>query len=275
MKTKKKYLFALDLDGTLLRDNKTISFITRKYLKKLENDGHYIVLCSGRAPRTMLTYYHQMKLNSPYISYNGALISLPKESNLNSTKYYIDQNFIKKLYDKTIGKEVTSAFAENKDTIYYDNDDDFLFAFFNKGNLKIVKGNLDNILDKDAFVYVMKIKDESEETKESLRKIVEEMSDDYEIRFWWDCPYAEIHVKGVSKAHSLSLLADELKFSKDNILVFGDADNDIEMLSNFKHSFLMKNGNPKIRKYAKYVTSYTNNQNGVIKEIKKFIKNDK
>ncbi len=121
----------------------------------------------------------------------------------------------------------------------------------------------------------MKIKDESEETKESLRKIVKEMSDDYEIRFWWDCPYAEIHVKGVSKAHSLSLLADELKFSKDNILVFGDADNDIEMLSNFKHSFLMKNGNPKIRKYAKYVTSYTNNQNGVIKEIKKFIKNDK
>lgn len=105
MKTKKKYLFALDLDGTLLRDNKTISFITRKYLKKLENDGHYIVLCSGRAPRTMLTYYHQMKLNSPYISYNGALISLPKESNLNSTKYYIDQNFIKNYTIKPLVKK--------------------------------------------------------------------------------------------------------------------------------------------------------------------------
>ena len=275
MKTNKKYLFALDLDGTLLRDNKTISFITRKYLKKLEKDGHYVVLCSGRAPRTMLNYYSQMKLISPYISYNGALISLPKESNLNSTKYYIDKDFIKKLYDKTINKEVVSAFAENKDTIYYDNDDDFLFAFFNKGNLKIVQGNLSSIIDKDAFVYVMKIKDESEETKKSLRKIVNELTSDYEIRFWWDCPYAEIHVKGVSKAHSLSLLVDELKVNKDNVLVFGDADNDIEMLSTFKHSFLMKNGNPKIRKYAKYVTSSTNNKNGVIKEIKKFIKNNK
>lgn len=275
MKTNKKYLFALDLDGTLLRDNKTISFITRKYLKKLEKDGHYVVLCSGRAPRTMLNYYNQMKLISPYISYNGALISLPKESDLNSTKYYIDKDFIKKLYDKTINKEVVSAFAENKDTIYFDNDDDFLFAFFNKGNLKIVQGNLSSIIDKDAFVYVMKIKDESEETKESLRKIVNELTSDYEIRFWWDCPYAEIHVKGVSKAHSLSLLVDELKVNKDNVLVFGDADNDIEMLSTFKHSFLMKNGNPKIRKYAKYVTSSTNNKNGVIKEIKKFIKNNK
>ena len=52
-----KYLIALDLDGTLLKDDKTISKATKDYLRKLEKDGNLIVITSGRALRSVLEYY--------------------------------------------------------------------------------------------------------------------------------------------------------------------------------------------------------------------------
>ena len=35
----------------------------------------------------------------------------------------------------------------------------------------------------------------------------------------------------------------------------------------------MKNGNPKIKEYAKNITEFDNNNDGVIKELKKFFDN--
>ncbi len=267
----KRLLIGLDLDGTLLKDNKTISFKTRRYLKKLEKKGHYIVLCSGRAPRTMLHFYAQIGLKSPLISYNGALIHDPMDPSFKKIGFKINKDFITSFYKNTINQDIIGAFAENEHTIYSDSNDHFLFAFFEKGNLRMVNGPLTNI-DEDCYVFVMKTKDYSDELKERVYKYAKENANDYELRFWWDCPYCEFHVKGVSKAHSLKLLADKLNINYDNVLVFGDADNDIEMLSTFKNSFLMKNGNPKLKEYARYVTKKDNNHNGVIASIKEFLK---
>ena len=70
-----RYLIALDLDGTLLKDDKTISPTTKKYLKELEDKGHLIVLTSGRALRSVLEYYKDIGLStSPVIAYNASSI---------------------------------------------------------------------------------------------------------------------------------------------------------------------------------------------------------
>ena len=51
-----KFLVAIDLDGTLLRDDKTISTESIKFLKEFEKQGNYVVIASGRAPRSILKY---------------------------------------------------------------------------------------------------------------------------------------------------------------------------------------------------------------------------
>ncbi|MCY8281795.1 HAD hydrolase family protein, partial [Bacillus inaquosorum] len=38
----KPYLIALDLDGTLLKDDKTISENTLQTIQRLKDDGHYV-----------------------------------------------------------------------------------------------------------------------------------------------------------------------------------------------------------------------------------------
>ena len=59
MKLKNKYLIALDLDGTLLKDNKKISIKTRYFFKNLAKRGQIIIFSSGRPIRALLNYYNQ------------------------------------------------------------------------------------------------------------------------------------------------------------------------------------------------------------------------
>lgn len=76
-----RYLIAIDLDGTLLNDEKTISPLTMDVLKTLEKQGSFIVLCSGRASRSV-QYFHDevLKLeSSPVICYNGHLSTNPHD----------------------------------------------------------------------------------------------------------------------------------------------------------------------------------------------------
>ena len=55
-----KYLIALDIDGTLLNKDRIISPNTFSYLKKLINDGHKIVLASGRPIRSLKQFHDQL-----------------------------------------------------------------------------------------------------------------------------------------------------------------------------------------------------------------------
>ncbi len=268
----KKYLIALDLDGTLLNDNKEITTTTKEFLNKLEKEGNLIVICSGRAPRSIIEYYDFLDIKSPVISYNGALAFDSKDKNFMTISYKIDTSFTKKLYKEIINKEVTSILAEDDNHIYCDKEDDFLFAFFKKENMEVINRNFDENDISSTYIFVMKMKDESDETKESLLNKFNNLNIEnrYKLRFWWGCPYCEIHFKKVSKANTLEELRVLENIDKENVLVFGDADNDIEMLSNYKNSFLMKNGNPMLKGFANNVTEFDNNNDGVIRELEKF-----
>ena len=78
--TNKKYLIAFDMDGTLLTDkDKQISPKTLQYLHHLVNEGHLIVLASGRPESELLPYYEQLGLNSPIACFNGVAVVHPKD----------------------------------------------------------------------------------------------------------------------------------------------------------------------------------------------------
>lgn len=274
LENKSRYLIALDLDGTLLKDDKSICKRTIFYLRKLERKGHLIVLCSGRAPRSMKKYYNLLKIHSPMISYNGGLISSPYDSNFKKIAYKIDKDFSLAFYERGKDLGILSSFLENERKIYSDKDDDFLFAFFDKCDLEVKKGDISSILDEDTYVYVVKVTSK-ERKEENLVKLVSELSNKYRLRYWWDCDYAEIHPLAVSKENAIKALMKEVNIDEDHVICFGDADNDIEMLTSFKNSYLMKNGNPKLFDKVKNITKKDNNHNGIKYALKDFFKKNK
>jgi HAD superfamily hydrolase (TIGR01484 family) len=81
-----RILVACDLDGTLLRDNNTISKETEKIIKKFTSRGNIFCIATGRPMRAAIQYYNQLGLNSLLVNYNGSYISNP------SNKFYTHLN---------------------------------------------------------------------------------------------------------------------------------------------------------------------------------------
>jgi Cof subfamily protein (haloacid dehalogenase superfamily) len=71
---KKIRMVALDLDGTLLTSRKSITPLTHRAVRDVAASGVRVVLATARPPRSVRSYYSALKLDTPTVNYNGALI---------------------------------------------------------------------------------------------------------------------------------------------------------------------------------------------------------
>ncbi len=73
-----------------------------------------------------------------------------------------------------------------------------------------------------------------------------------------------------TKGFAVKRLADTLKIGKENIMCFGDGENDCSMLSFAGYSFAMANGSDYAKKTAEFMTD-TNDNGGVAKAVQKYV----
>lgn len=268
-----RFLVAIDLDGTLLRDDKTISETTKNYLKEFESAGNFVVLASGRPIGSMINYYNEMHLTSPFIAYNGSYISRCEKLNLKERDFLMDKEIVKKFYRDNIGKTICLMLCEGKNYFYYDSPDDNLFEFFASHDVEKIYGNMNDILNENVFNAVVKIKEPYNESRRLLSEYFKN-NKDYNFRFWSNSNMGELYLRRVTKGHDLQILTEICRVLPQNVIVFGDAENDVEMFEMFENSFLMKNGWQDIRHKSKYVTKKDNNNDGVISSLQDFFNNN-
>ena len=82
--------------------------------------------------------------------------------------------------------------------------------------------------------------------------------------------WIEIMPKGVSKASGLLRVGEKLGISTDEMMAFGDAENDIEMLKTVKYGIAMGNAMDSLKSVAWDVTD-TNDNMGIAKALDKYI----
>jgi HAD superfamily hydrolase (TIGR01484 family) len=75
-----------------------------------------------------------------------------------------------------------------------------------------------------------------------------------------------------SKGTALKYLSSYYGIPIENCIAFGDQDNDANMLTKANYSYAMKNGSTTAKLSAKYMTKKTNNDDGVVFELTKYIK---
>ena len=80
----------------------------------------------------------------------------------------------------------------------------------------------------------------------------------------------EMTDENATKGFAIKGLADALNISKENIMCFGDGENDCSMLEYADYSFAMENGNDLAKSTAKFLTD-TNDNAGVAKAINKYV----
>ena len=83
---------------------------------------------------------------------------------------------------------------------------------------------------------------------------------------WW----LDIMNKGVNKASPLKIIKEKFDIAPEEVMAFGDFDNDIAMLKAVGTACVMQNAQEHMYKYADHIVP-KNTENGVIETIKKML----
>lgn len=278
MKNKERYLFAIDLDGTLLSSSvkNTIHPLTIQGIEKAVKEGHIVCLITGRPWIGSKYVYEKLKLNTIIANLNGAHIHNPSDEFFIDYIKYINLNEI--LYilgDKNIKNKIKNIAIEGPGWVHLQKRDKEIEQIFNFNKFPKVKIgiNLDKIPLKPTGI-VLDVKKGTNAKK--LKKYLNQKYSDLASFSYWsrgdkNSYIFDITSIGVDKGKALSLLIRYYDIDLKNTIAIGDSFNDEEMLDNVNYSVAMKNADEHIKKKAKFVTSLTNKEGGVGDFIIKFL----
>ncbi len=264
----KKNLIALDLDGTLLYDWETLKPSTARYLKTLIEDGHKLVIATGRPFRSSERFYNMLGLDTPMINYNGGLISWRSNPNFEEISHFVSREAILDIFENT-KQYIYNAFCEIKDDIYLlEKRDDImgLLHYFNGAKLHVGPFNETLPADPHGFIVVAH-KQEGHHIENYVNK---HYPDEILVRNWGD-EYRfiiELYTPKTNKGHALAHVAKTLGFNREDIIAFGDGHNDIEMLEYAGVGVAMKNAHPELLKVADVISPHKNTEHAIEKYLK-------
>lgn len=267
---KPRYLIAVDLDGTLLDDQKQISQETVEYFKQLSNDGHIIVLASGRPVRTMVDYYNLLELKTPMVTYNGAHISGQNSQGFEEFSFKFPKEHIFEIISEMEGA-ITNIMMETLDVVWLDKPEPNLEIFYASKHVDIIYGDVFKNLTEDPLTLIVNLKDDSDETKLKVLQSVRNFPE-YEIRFWHSSSYAELYKKNMTKRDGIKQIAAYYGIDPKYTVAIGDAENDIQMLDWAEIGIAMINGNESAKRHSDLISVASNNDDGVMKTLKTIIK---
>lgn len=264
-------LIALDMDGTLLREDKTISKETFKAIQRAKTRGVKIVLSTGRPIQGIRRYLKDLDLindNDYAVTFNGSLVQNTKTNEVIAQTVMTSEDaaFLYKL-SKELNVNI-HALTENsclapKWSKYTQVEIDI-----NDIPLEIVDFNN---LDNRTIVKIL-FNDEPEYLSEVIKKLPKEVYEKYSVLR--SAPFfLEFLDKKINKGYGVELLAKRLNIKPEEVICIGDAGNDIHMIKFAGLGVAMGNAFPEVKEAADYIT-LSNEDNGVAHVIKKFVLNE-
>ncbi|MBB6453024.1 hypothetical protein HNQ94_001472 [Salirhabdus euzebyi] len=258
-----KHLIALDLDGTLLTDHKSICKRTKKTLQKAMDDGHIVVIATGRPHRASIEFYHELGLSTPMVNMNGAFIHHPKDKNWDIVHSPMSVRVAHAIIQTCYDHNVNNIMAEIKDDVYLDQYDEKIMDIFqaNPEHYPVTVGSLKNTLKDDPTSLL--ISPREEQIKEIRQHLDEHHAEVIEHRKW-GAPWHIIEIvrAGLNKAVGLQKIAHYFHIPKNRIIAFGDEDNDLEMIEYAGIGVAMGNAIPELKNVSTHVTK-TNQEEGI------------
>jgi Cof subfamily protein (haloacid dehalogenase superfamily) len=253
-------MIVMDLDGTLLDDNKNISAYTLSIIEKCKTKDIKIAIATARSERSGKRIIDLLKPDIMIL--NGGALVRDKDGRI------IHKQLLSKETSDGIIKECINANCIGDLTV--ETDEDYYVSY------------------KDPAKYPDyihgKYYDFSKPLSQEMHKITVEIFDatfglKIESKFK-DCKYIKFSGenwcrfahKEAEKMVAIEKISMETGISISDIIAFGDDYNDIEMIKGCGVGIAMGNGIEEVKKVAKYICE-TNNEDGVGKWIEENILN--
>lgn len=265
-------LIASDLDDTLLNANSDLNGRVVKALHAAMDAGCGIVLCSGRMLEAMLPLAKRIGVNAPLLLYNGALA--------------YDINTDETLFADQIPYETALAVVEKCEAMNV-----YIQAYPGKGYycptvLECTKKYAWSIKVEPTPVN-MPISEWMRQHPCGMQKLLTidtpEGADRIKAALEAAFPtgasfaksrpqYVEVAPEGVNKGASLLRLAKLLGIARDEVMAFGDGQNDVSMIEAAGTGVCMANGCPEAKAAADIIAP-SNIEDGVAQVIEEYLRN--
>ncbi|MEI5988637.1 sugar-phosphatase [Enterococcus crotali] len=264
-------LVAIDIDGTLLDSNRKISPKVKETLKKANDSGMYIVLCTGRPLPGVKEQLAELDLygdNDYVITYNGSLVQATKSNEIISQYTLSYDDFLEiELMARKVGAHLhtiddTAIYTANRDIGKYTVHEAYLV------DMPLKYRAVDEMTPDLSIIKMMMI-DEPEILDKAISQLPEEFINKYTTVKSTDF-YYEILNKEASKGNALAKLAEHLGISQAETMAIGDNENDLSMIEYAGIGVAMGNATDSVKQAADVQTT-SNDEDGVAEILLQYI----
>jgi Cof subfamily protein (haloacid dehalogenase superfamily) len=271
-------LLALDIDGTLLNDDRQVTEVTIAAIQRATAAGVYVTLCTGRSISTALHVARRLPLNAPLILNGGALIYDNHHRRALYIRNLLKSTALHAVYQlRSLGcYPLVYAPLPESQYFYYDAYDPHNVSFRqyigkNVGRAHEVE-DVTALIDQDAAMVAITDRVATiQDLAPSIRHQLQETTITLEVSPM-DRAYCHVTVtpQNVSKGNGLRELSILLGVDLSETIAVGDNLNDLDMLSTAGLGVAMGNATPETKAQADYVTG-SNNEDGVAQVVERFI----
>lgn len=226
-------LYVTDLDGTLLRNDASISDFSVKTLNSLIENGVLFTYATARSFTSAAPLIKQLNLDCPAVTFNGVFVINPQtgehlienvftKKSLKIAKKFLCENDLAPLvYSYINGEERVSFLGEKIGCVR---------SYINarKGDKRLRKAeNYDELFEGNVF-YITVLNAENTELLDSFFTEENGFAHNFQHDTYDDTTWYEIYDKNAGKAAAVRQVKALLNVEK--MVCFGDNKNDIEML---------------------------------------------
>ena len=271
---------ATDVDGTLVKDDHmTIPQINIEAIKQAKKEGIITAISTGRTLTATVEESSALGGVDYFVLSNGAIIIDGKTKEVIYSNYFCPETI-----EKVVGiiekyPVIYEIYADGKGYINqytYDNYFDIkaLPQVFLVQYRKLLE-TFDNALELVRKHNVEKI-NINQIPKEYIEPLTAELNAISGLVFTAGFDgNMEIVVEGSDKGTAIKRIVDSLNIKAENVMVFGDSENDATMLKFAGISYALASGKDAAKNAAKYITKVGNNEGGVGETIKEYLTNSK
>jgi Cof subfamily protein (haloacid dehalogenase superfamily) len=244
-------LAAIDLDGTLLGPDKTISEQNAAAVRMLSQNAVKVIIASGRRHQNSVRFQRQLELDGPIIACQGGLIRDGESGNVIEA-HFLPQNAAREIVNEA-EKNGVQAIYYHLDHLYVaERNNQWLDLYESRvGERAETLPDLNQLDGRRALKIVWYGE------PAVLQKIRPEVSVRYRRKvdvLSTESENLEFMTLGINKATALAKVAEQFGVLREQVLTFGDGENDVQMLAWAGMGVAMRHGNPAAIAAAKLIS---------------------
>lgn len=271
----------MDVDGTLTNGKKQITEKTKEVLLKAQSKGIKLILASGRPTTGLMGFAKELEMdknNGLLVSFNGSkVVDCETSEELFNEPMSIEEGKevlehmkkfqVKPMVDKGEYMLVNNVF-DNK--IHNRNGQEINIIEYESrgGNYKLCE--IDDLAQYiDYPLNKILTAGEPDYLKEHYKEMMEPFKDKLSCMFTSDF-YFEFTAKGIDKAKALETVLKPMGINEDEIISFGDGQNDLSIIKYAGIGVAMENAVNELKEQADEIT-LSNEDDGIAYSLLKHI----